>query len=195
MRGRIFTGIGFAIAVGLVYPALSVADEIRLKNGVTIQVEAWRDVGDAIEFSRSGGIIRISKTEIERIDGKPTRGDLRMYSAPPSASAAARDQASAGRQMTELLKQGEALFEQAVLAAPEKVTAFRRLGERWGEVQAPEALREAHARGQRALQMATEAYTAESEGKLPDVKERIEAAKAEIQGAQVDVRKGGGEQG
>ena len=68
MKGR-----GLAAAIGFVAalagaPAAR-ADVIFLVNGNTIQVEAWRDRGDAIEIARGGGIIQIPKTEISRIEG------------------------------------------------------------------------------------------------------------------------------
>ena len=54
---------GLAAAVGLAAalagaPAAR-ADVIVLVNGNTIQVDAWRDTGDAIEFTRKSG-----KTEV-----------------------------------------------------------------------------------------------------------------------------------
>jgi len=183
------------VAVGGVFSQIASADVIHLTNGSTIEVDAWRDVGDAIEFARGGGIIRISKAEIQRIDGKSTSQDLRMYSAPPSGSpsTAALDQPAAGNEMLDLLKQGEGLFAQSVLSSAEKVGAFRRLAEKWQALTVPEGFRDAHIRGRDAFQIAAEAYTAESEGSAPNIKERLDAAKAALQDVQERVKKAGGE--
>ena len=182
-----------ACVVGIALSATARADTIRLKNGSNIEVEGWRDVGDAVEFAFGGGIIRIGKSEIDKIEGRPTAGDLPMYSAPPSA-AAGTDRAATAKQMTDLLKQGEGLLTQTVLTAAEKAAAFRRLGDAWKGLSVPDALRDVHAKGQQALQMLAEAYAAEGEGTAPDVKERIEKAKGEMQAAQEDVKRAG-EQG
>lgn len=183
--------------VGLALPGGAGADVIHLTNGHAIEVEAWRDAGDAIEFARGGGIIRISKIEIARIDGKTTRTDLRMYSAPVTApaSTAALDRPAAVKEMLDLLTQGEALFSQTVLLATEKAGALRRLGEKWTALSVPDGLREAHAEGQRALQVAAEAFTAEGAGTAPDTKERIVAARTGVQAALEQVKKASGEQG
>jgi hypothetical protein len=168
------------------------ADTIRLKNGSTLQVEGWRDVGEAIEFAFGGGIVRIRKDEIERVEGRPTTGDLLMYSAPPSAGAApGGDRTALVKQMADLLKQGEGLAAQTVLAAAEKASALRRLEEVWKALQVPDALREVHVRGQQALQLLAEAYAADSAGTSPDTRERVEKAKAEMQAAQDEVRRAG----
>ncbi len=178
---------------GVGVAGLAAADVIHLENGATIEVEAWRDVGDAIEFASGGGIIRIGKGEIRRIDGKTEKIDLRMRSAPPSASAATLDRPAAAKEMLDLLRQGEGLFGQTVLTAGEKATAFRRLGEKWQALSVPETLRDTHTQGQRALQVAAGAFTAEGEGTAPDVKERLEAAKKGVQDAQEQVKKVGEE--
>jgi len=169
---------------------VAIADTIRLKNGSTIEVEGWRDLGDVVEFAFGGGIVRIRRGEIEKIDGRATEGDLPMYSAPATPAAAA-DRATLVKQMADLLKQGEGLVAQTVLTAAEKAAAFRRLGEAWKGLQVPDALRDAHARAQQALQMLAEAYTAEGEGTAPDAKERVEKAKGEMQAAQDEVKKAG----
>jgi hypothetical protein len=166
------------------------ADVIHLRNGGTVQVDAWRDVGDAVEFTRGGGIIRILKTDISRIEGSNQTRDLRMYSAPAAATAAptASSASAAAREMSQVLKEGEALFTQTVLDAQAKVSAFRRLTEKWRALTVPSDLEELHGRATRALQMSTEAFEAEAEGSTADSKERIESAKkafAEVQ-AEVD---------
>lgn len=188
---------GLLTAGGTWSAGLASADVIHLVNGAAIEVEAWRDVGDAVEFARGGGIIRISKAEIRRIDGKSQSHDLRMRSAPPGAAAStsAGDRATAAKEMLDLLKQGEGLIGQAVLSAVEKAGALRRLSEKWRGLDVPDALREPHAKGQQGLQMATEAYVAEDEGTAPNVKERIDQAKAAIQEAQEELKKSAGEQG
>src|SRR5262245_27196811 len=115
MHGMRIAPIVLALVVGL--PALVHADVIHLKNGNRLEVEAWKDAGDAVEFMMGGGIIRIAKAEIQKIDGQPSRGDFRMY--PSGVSTSTGGTADAGTvlaQMTELLKQGEALFGQAVLS-------------------------------------------------------------------------------
>jgi hypothetical protein len=158
---------------------LAHADVIHLTNGNAIQVDAWRDVGDAVEFARGGGIIRILKTDIRRIEGSNQSQDLRMYSAPPGATAVstASSATAAAREMTQLLKEGEALFSQTVLGAEAKAEAFRRLTAKWRALEVPSALLDLHGRATRALEVSTDAFTAEAEGSAPDSKERIEAAK------------------
>ncbi len=196
MSDRGFLG-GLALLAALGWPGAVDADVIHLVNGSQLEVEAWRDVGDAIEFTSGGGIVRISKSEVRKIDGKPTRGDLKMYSSGVSGSATGGqsgplDQAAAVKQMADLLKEGEALFTQPALTPTEKASAFRRLGERWRELEVPDPLRGAYTRGQQALQLAFEAFTADSHSPgeaNPDVRARVEKAKAAIQGTQEDVKK------
>jgi hypothetical protein len=177
------------------------ADVIHLTSGQAIQVDAWRDVGDAIEFARFGGILRILKTDIARIEGATRQQDLRMYSAPATPATGARAAAApaapgaVAREMGDLLRQGEALFGQTVLDARDKVGAFRRLRERWQGLEPPEPLRETHARGERALQVATEAYQAEVEGTAPDSKERVDAARKALAEVQTELARAGGGEG
>ena len=187
-------------AVAAVISAVSMpmavsADVIHLRSGNTIEVEAWRDLGDAVEFTRGGGIIRIAKSDIARIVGQSIRQDLRMYSAPESLSGSAlratADRESTLRDMTDLLKQGQDLFGQSALSARSKADAFRRLGAKWKELDAPAPLREALARGQDAFQIAAEAYTAEDEGTAPNAKERVEAAQKAVREAQELLQKAG----
>jgi hypothetical protein len=165
------------------------ADLIHLTNGNAIQVDAWRDAGDAVEFTRSGGIIRIPKSEIRRIEGTNQSHDLRMYSAPASATVAptASSATAAAREMSQLLKEGEALFSQTVLEAGAKASAFRRLTEKWRGLQVPADLLDIHGRATRALEMSTEAFESEAEGTAPDSKERIEAAKKAFSEVQAEV--------
>ncbi len=175
-------GARLAATVGLLAAATTPAahaDVIHLTNGNTIQVDAWRDVGDAVEFARGGGIIRIHKSEIRRIEGTTQSGDLRMYSAPASATAVstASSASAAAREMSQLLKEGDALFTQTVLDAEAKASAFRRLTAKWRALEVPSALQELHGKATRALEVSTEAFTAEAEGSAADSKERIEAAK------------------
>jgi hypothetical protein len=186
-------GAGLTVVIGLVVatavPAAR-ADVIHLTNGNTIQVDAWRDVGDAVEFTRGGGIIRILKTDIRQIEGSNQSRDLRMYSAPASATVVptASSPSAAVREMSQVLKEGEALFTQTVLDPQAKVSAFRRLTEKWRALEVPTNLQDLHGRAARAIQMSTEAFEAEAEGSAPDAKERIESAKkafAEVQ-AEVD---------
>lgn len=187
-------GTELAVAVGLaVVVAAPVArgDTIHLTNGNTIQVDAWRDVGDAVEFTRSGGIIRILKSDIRRIEGSTQVQDLRMYSAPASAAAVptATSAVAAAREMSQVLKEGEALFTQTVLDAQSKASAFRRLGEKWRALEVPADLQDLHGRAGRALQMSAEAYEADSEGSAPDTRERIETAKKLFSEVQAEVDK------
>ena len=190
MKGR-----GLAAAVGLVAslagaPAAR-ADVIFLTNGNTIQVDAWQDTGDAIEFARGGGIIRILKSEISRIEGTNQSRDLRMYSAPASATAVptASNAGAAAREMSQVLKEGEALFGQSVLDAQSKATAFRRLNEKWRAIQVPADLQPLYDRAGRAVQMSMEAFEADSEGTAPDTKARIEAARKAFTEVQAEVDK------
>jgi hypothetical protein len=181
------------VAVGFLVAAAALAaqaDVIHLRGGGTIQTDAWRDVGDAVEFTGGGGIIRILKSDISRIEGTNQTRDLRMYSAPASATVTpiASSTPAAAREMSQILKEGEALFTQTVLDAQAKVSAFRRLTEKWQALSVPSDLQDLYGRAARALQVSREAYEAEVEGTAPDVKERIESAKktfAEVQ-AEVD---------
>ena len=177
MRGARWAA-GIAILTAAAAPAAR-ADVIHLTNGNTIQVDAWRDVGDAVEFARGGGIIRILKSDIRRIEGANQSADLRMYSAPASATAVstASNSTAAAREMSQMLKEGEALFSQTVLDAEAKASAFRRLTAKWRALEVPSTLQELHGRATRALEVSTEAFTADAEGTAPDAKERIEAAK------------------
>ena len=165
------------------------ADVIHLRNGGTIEVDAWRDAGDAVEFARGGGIIRILKADISRIEGTNQSRDLRMYSAPASATVASTESSApaAAREMSQVLKEGEALFTQTVLDAKAKVSAFRRLTEKWRALAVPSDLQDLHGRAARALQMSTEAFEAEAEGTAPDAKERIESAKKAFSEVQAEV--------
>jgi ElaB/YqjD/DUF883 family membrane-anchored ribosome-binding protein len=181
------------VAAGLLASALATAaaaDVIHLTSGQAIRVDAWRDAGDAVEFTRGGGIVRILKGDIARIEGDTRSNDLRMYSAPPSAVAAPRGSATtagAAREMAQLLKEGEALFSQTVLDARAKAGAFRRLVEKWRGLDVPEALRDVHGRAEQILRESAEAYTAEAEGTEPDAKERVEAARKSFAEAQAEV--------
>lgn len=190
MRG---TELAVAVGLAVVVVAAPVArgDTIHLTNGNTIQVDAWRDVGDAVEFTRSGGIIRILKSDIRRIEGSTQVQDLRMYSAPASAAAVptATSAVAAAREMSQVLKEGEALFTQTVLDAQSKASAFRRLGEKWRALEVPADLQDLHGRAGRALQMSAEAYEADSEGSAPDTRERIETAKKLFSEVQAEVDK------
>jgi hypothetical protein len=178
MRAKGFAAVVALVAVTAAAPAVR-ADIIHLTNGNAIQVDAWRDAGDAVEFARGGGIIRIPKSEIKQIEGTSQSKDLRMYSAPASATAVptANNSAAAIREMSQVLKEGEALFAQTVVDAQSTASAFRRLGEKWRALQVPGDLLDLYGRVSRALQMSTEAFEADSEGTTPDSKERIEAAK------------------
>jgi hypothetical protein len=183
---------GLAVVIGLgAVAAVSTAhgDTIYLTNGNTIQVDAWRDTGDAVEFTRGGGIIRILKTEISRIEGTTQSRDLRMYSAPASATtvSTANSTTAAAREMSQVLKEGEALFGQTVLDAKTKLAAFRKLADRWRELQVPGELLDLYGRAARALQMSVEAFEAESEGSAPDAKERIAAAQKALSEVQTEV--------
>ena len=81
------------------------------------------------------------------------------------------------REMSQVLKEGEALFIQTVLDAQAKAAAFRRLGEKWRGLQVPSGLQDLHGRATRALELSAEAFEAESEGIAPDAEQRIEAAR------------------
>ena len=165
------------------------ADVIHLRSGGTVQVDAWRDAGDAVEFASGGGIIRILKADISRIEGSNQTRDLRMYSAPPSATVVPTTSSAtaAAREMSQVLKEGEALFIQTVLDAQAKSSAFRRLTEKWRALSVPSDLQDLHGRAARALQMSTEAFEAEAEGTAPDAKERIESAKKAFTEVQAEV--------
>jgi hypothetical protein len=187
LGSRLAAVVGFLAAVAGV-PAAR-ADTIHLTNGNTIQVDAWRDTGDAVEFAHGGGIVRILKTDIGRIEGTSQSHDLRMYSAPASATVVptATSAATAAREMAQILKEGEALFTQTVLDAQAKASAFRRLSEKWRALDVPSVLQDLHGRASRALQLSMEAFEAESEGAAPDAKERIEAAKKVFTEVQAEV--------
>jgi hypothetical protein len=183
---------GVAAVIGLVAAAAASTargDTIYLTNGNTIQVDAWRDVGDAVEFARGGGIIRILKAEISRIEGASQARDLRMYSAPASATATstASSATAAAKEMSQVLKEGEGLFGQTVLDAQAKAAAFRKLGEKWRGLQVPGELLDLYGRAARALEMSAEAFEADSEGTAPDAKERIAAAQKALTDVQAEM--------
>ena len=178
MRAKGLAAVVALVAVTSTAPS-AWADTIYLVNGGAIQVDAWRDAGDAVEFARGGGIIRIPKSDIKRIEGTNQSRDLRMYSAPASASAVptASSSAAAIREMAQVLKEGEALFSQTAVDAESTASAFRRLGEKWRALEVPGELLDLYGRGARALQISAEAFEADSDGTTPDSRERIEAAK------------------
>jgi hypothetical protein len=190
MRSMRVAPLGLAVAGWLAFPAAGLADVIHLKNGNHLQVEGWRDAGDAIEFMMGGGIVRIPKAEVQKVDGKPSRGDFKMYSSGVSASVAPVDEKAAVTQMADVLKQGEALFGQTVLSGGEKAGAFRRLADQWRGFGVPETLRPIHARGEAAIQMAADAFAADETA--PDTKERVDKARAELGTVQDEVKKLGG---
>jgi hypothetical protein len=190
MRIGAWIGLGLLTLAGA---GPAAADIIHLVGGGTLQVDAWRDVGDAIEFTRSGGILRIPKADVVRVEGNTVLKDLRMYSAPASLSGSdfrlSGDRAAALKGLAEFLAQGAGLFGQTVLSAQAKAEAFERLGRQWRQLEVPEALREAHERGQAALQQAAEAYAAEDQGTAPDAQERVEAARKAVEEVRELVKK------
>lgn len=190
MHGLRIAPVALALAGVLALPASGLADVIHLKNGNQLQVEGWRDAGDAIEFMMGGGIVRISKAEIQKVDGKPSRGDFKMYSSGVSASSAPVDEKAVVTQMADILKQGEALFGQTVLSTGEKAGAFRRLADQWRGFDVPDPLRPTHSRGEAAIQMAADAFGGDEAA--PDAKERVDKARAELVAVQEEVKKLGG---
>jgi hypothetical protein len=194
-KERTMRGTGLAAAVGLAVVAAAVpaarGDTIHLTNGNAIEVDAWRDAGDAVEFARGGGIIRIMKTDISRIEGTNQTRDLRMRSAPPSATVAptAGNSVAAAREMSLVLKEGEALFTQAGMDSQSKASAFRRLGEKWRALAVPAELQDLYGRAGRAVQISVEAYEADSDGSAPDTRERIAVAKKLFTEVQAEVDK------
>lgn len=67
----------------LVSPAAAAV--IRLTGGGLIEAQAWREVGDELEVVLEGGILRVPKADVVRIDGPPPRPV-----APPTPPPAAR---------------------------------------------------------------------------------------------------------
>src|SRR5262245_65918759 len=111
-----------------------------------------------------------------------------MYSARASATVAstASSATSAAKEMSKVLKEGEALFGQSVLDAQAKAAAFRKLTEKWRGLQVPGELLDLYGRAARALQMSAEAFDAEAEGSAPDAQERIAAAQEAFNGGQTE---------
>jgi hypothetical protein len=183
MRGLRIT-LALAMVVGLAGAVC--ADIIHLKNGNRLEIDAWKDAGEAVEFTMGGGIIRISKAEIQKIDGKPIRGDFRMYTSGTSTAAATgpATQSSALSQMSDLLQQGAALFGQTVLSSSEKAGAFRRLSEQWRGLDVPDPVRPAHSRGEAAFQMAADAFGADEGDRA-----RADQARAELTSVLDEVKK------
>jgi hypothetical protein len=202
---------GLVAVLALGGPAAAGADVIHLTNGSQLRVEAWRDAGDAVEVAIGGGLMRISKRDIRKIDGKASRYDLPMYStgstgqtgAPAESEAASAASAAAGSPgtpgtipsevtaMQDLLAEGQALFGQGALTSGEKAVGFRRLAERWQALSVPERLRASHARASQAFQAAVEAYQADSQNPgdpTARVSGRVEAARAELSRAQQEVQ-------
>lgn len=188
MTGKTWAVAGLMLVTGLAPPPLVLADVIHLKNGSRIEVDAWRDLGDAIEFASGGGLVRISKVEVQKIDGKPTRGALRMYpSGPAGGPVASLDRAAAATQMLELLGRAEGLLGQEVMSADEKAGAFRRLVASWQGFEAPAEFGEAYSKGQKALQAGVDVFAAEDAGS--EVGGRVEALRKELREAQEEIKK------
>lgn len=188
MTGKTWAVAGLMLVTGLAPPPLLLADVIHLKNGSRIEVDAWRDLGDAIEFASGGGLVRISKVEVQKIDGKPTRGALRMYpSGPAGGPVASLDRAAAATQMLELLGRAEGLLGQEVMSADEKAGAFRRLVASWQGFEAPAEFGEAYSKGQKALQAGVDVFAAEDAGS--EVGGRVEALRKELREAQEEIKK------
>jgi hypothetical protein len=61
-------GALLALAIGVLLPVGARADVIHLRNGNYYRVGAWRDAGDAIEFYKLGGTVRIPKEDVLRIE-------------------------------------------------------------------------------------------------------------------------------
>lgn len=80
MMGTRAALIGLTLVAGLASPLSLPADVIHLKNGNSIEVRSWRDTGDEIEFPRFGGVVRVPKSDVLRIDrerpeaGQPSPG-------------------------------------------------------------------------------------------------------------------------
>lgn len=180
---------------------------IHLTNGSQLRAEAWRDAGDAVEVAVSGGLMRIFKSDIRKIDGKASRGDLAMRAPTPPAPASGPAEGGAApagapaatppevTAMQDMLAEGQALFGQGALTSAEKAIGFRRLAERWQGLSVPERLRGPHARVVQALQAAVEAYQADSQNPgdpTARVAARVEAARNELSQAQQAVRSGPG---
>lgn len=188
MTGKTWAVAGLMLVTGLAPPPLVLADVIHLKNGSRIEVDAWRDLGDAIEFASGGGLVRISKVEVQKIDGKPTRSALRMYpSGPAGGPVASLDRAAAATQMLELLGRAEGLLGQEVMSADEKAGAFRRLVASWQGFEAPAEFGEAYSKGQKALQAGVDVFAAEDAGS--EVGGRVEALRKELREAQEEIKK------
>jgi len=202
MKPAWLIGGGLVLMAALGGPRDLAADVIHLVNGSRIEVDAWRDTGDAIEFASGGGVVRIAKGEVLKIEGKARRGDLPMYSsgapagAAPAATAAATptDRAKAAKQLSDVLADGEALFAQSYLSGAEKAGAFRRLAERWRGLDVPDALRDAYQKGDQAIQGAVAAFTAEGAipgEAAPDARQRIEKARADFKSVQDQIKQAG----
>lgn len=188
MTRKTCAAAGLTLLAALVAPTVAVADVIHLKNGNRIEVEAWRDLGDAIEFARGGGLVRISKAEVVKIEGKPVRGDLPMYaSGPAGGPVAALDRAAAAGQMLGLLGRAEGLLGGGLTAPDEKAGAFRRLVAAWQGFEVPKELGEVYSRGQKALQSGVEVFSAEDAGS--EVGPRVEALRKELRETQEKVKK------
>ncbi len=182
---------GLVLLTALVAPTVAVADVIHLKNGSRIEVEAWRDLGDAIEFARGGGLVRISKADVARIEGTPVRGPLSMYPSAPAEpaggpAAPGLERAAAAGRMLELLGQGEALLGRDLMAPDEKAGAFRRLAAAWQGFVVPKELDEAYSKGQQALQTGVEVFNAQDAGS--EVGPRVEALRKEFRETQEKVK-------
>jgi hypothetical protein len=202
------SGLIAVLALGTVGAAA--ADVIHLTNGSELRVEAWRDVGDAVEVAVGGGLMRISKSDIRKIDGKARRGDLYLRSNPTTAAVstpaegqgAGASGSGAGAPpdsgvspevaaMQDLVAEGQALFGQGALTSAEKAAGFRRLAERLQSVSPPDRLRGSHARAGQAFQAAIAAYQAESQNPgdpTTRLSSRLEAARGELGQVQQEIK-------
>jgi hypothetical protein len=87
-RNRV-TGLSITLTV-LLAGATSEADVLHLKNGTSIEVTSWQDTGDAIEYEKYGGTIRILKEDVLRIErsAAPASPESRPATAGPTAPVA-----------------------------------------------------------------------------------------------------------
>lgn len=188
--GAVAGRLGLVLGLGLLAGPVAGAT-IHLKQGGVLEVEGWRDAGDTIEFALGGGLVRIGKDQLDRIEGGPTPGDLPLYVIPASAPPPAADRGTVARRLGDLLQEGEGLLGDRLLGPAERALRLRRLAEAWRAVVVPGELGELHGRGAEVIEALRAASDAEAQG-APEAGERARQAREALKEAQEQLQKAAG---
>ena len=81
MRERAGMGVlGMLLSAGILW-----ADVVHLKDGRSLEVEAWRYQGETLVFEIAGGNVTIPRSLVEWIEPRPSPGETAPASEPPPA--------------------------------------------------------------------------------------------------------------